>query len=202
MSRPAVAAVCAAAILGGFIAGRVTASGSTRTVTAVETVERSIVVRAQHVRTARDGRDVGPLDLMRVTAARHGAMLQTTIVARQPWRDSLLAHGRVRLSILYDANSDGRIDRRDIVFLFHGRPTSWISSLGQGVQAADVTRPNARTISVTRDASVFYNASGQAARLWTSALGVAVVARWKGGSDRVPNRGWIAVPPPVHTTVP
>jgi hypothetical protein len=191
-------AVCAVAILGGFIGGRVTASGSVRTKTVEQTVERSVVVLAHHVRSARDGRDAGPMDLVYVDAVRRGAMLQTTIVARRPWRDSLLRGGHVRISILYDTNDDGTPDRRDIMFLFRGRPTSWISSLGQGVQAADVTRPSATTISVTRDAHVFYNGAGQAQSLWTSAIGVAVVARWKGGFDRVPDRGWIAVPPPQH----
>jgi hypothetical protein len=192
-----VTALCAAAVLGGFIAGRAS-SGSGGAVTVQRTVERSFVFLAQHVRAVRDGRDAGPLDLVHVDSVRHGALLQTTIVARRPWPDSLLRRGRVSLSILYDANDDGRVDRRDIVFLFHGRPTSWISSLGQGVQAADVTRPSARAISITRDASIFYNASGQAQSLWTKPLGVAVLARWKGGLDRVPNRGWIAVPPPPH----
>jgi len=126
------------------------------------------------------------------------APTRADIVARRAWPDSLLRRGRVRLSILYDANDDGSADRRDIVFLFHGRPTSWISSLGQGVQAAEVARPNVKTISVSRDANVFYNASGQARLLWTTPIGVAVLARWSGGFDRVPNQGWIAVPPPPH----
>jgi len=184
-------------LLAGFIAGRVSGSGSTRTVTVPETVERSVVVSAQHLRVARDGPDRGPLDLVRVDAARRGIVLVTTIVARRAWSNSLLRRGRVALFLLYDTNYDGTPDHRDRVFLFHGRPTSWISDLGQGVQSADVSRPNARTISVARDATVFYNGAGEAGQLVTSPIGVAVVARWKGGSDRVPDRGWITVPPPV-----
>jgi hypothetical protein len=191
-----MAAACAVGLLAGFIVGRLTASGSVPVATAEQTVERSVVVLAHHVGSARDPRDAGPLDLIRVDSTRHGAMLQTTIVASRPWHDSLLR--RVKLSIVYDSNSDSRADRRDVLFLFHGRPTSWISSLGQGVQAADVTRPSAASISVRRDARVFYNASGQAGSLWAAAIGVAVVARWQGGADRVPNRGWITVPPPRH----
>ena len=197
MSRPAVAAICAAVLLGGFVAGRVTGSGS-GTVTVRETVEHVVVVRGPHVGSARDARDPGPLDLARVESMRRGALLQTTIVARRPWRDSLLRRGRVSLSILYDTNGDDKPDRRDVVFLLRRRLTSWISSLGQGVQAADVTRRSATTISISRDATVFYNRPGQAGGLTTSPIGVAVVARWKRGGDRVPDQGWITVPPPAE----
>jgi hypothetical protein len=165
-------------------------------VTVRETSTRSVVVLAQHVGSARDGSDAGPFDLARVTSVRDGVELETTIAARHGWADSLLRRGRVRLRVDYDTDGDGRADRRDVVFLFHGRPTSWISSLGQGVQAAAVTRPGAATISIARDVRVFYNRPGQAGGLMTSAIGVAVVARWPGGGDRVPDRGWIAVPPP------
>ena len=199
VSRPAVALISAGVLIAGFVAGRIVGSGSTRTVTVRETVERSVVVLARHLGSANDPRDRGgPLDLARVVSARNGAILQTTIAARRPWRDSLLRHGHVRLSIVYDANLDGRPDRRDVVFLLRGRLASWISSFGQGVKGADVTRRSATTISVARDATVFYGASGQAGLLWSSPIGVAVVARWKGGGDRVPDRGWITVPPPVE----
>ena len=197
MSRPAVAAICAAVLLGGFVAGRVSGSGS-GTATVRETVEHVVVVRGPHVGSARDRRDPGPLDLARVESVRRGALLQTTIVARRAWRDSVLRHGRLRLWLVYDTDNDGRPDRLDKVFLFHGRLTSWISSLGQGVQAADVTRRSATTISISRDATVFYNRPGQAGGLTSSPIGVAVVARWKGGGDRVPDRGWITVPPPAE----
>jgi len=196
VSRPAVAAICAAVLLGGFVAGRVSGSGS-GTVTVRETVEHVVVVRGPHVGSARDRRDPGPLDLARVESVRRGALLQTTIVARRAWRGSLLRRGRLRLWLVYDTDDDGRPDRLDKVFLFHGRLTSWISSLGQGVQAADVTRRSATTISISRDATVFYNRPGQAGGLTSSPIGVAVVARWKGGGDRVPDRGWITVPPPA-----
>jgi hypothetical protein len=186
-------------LLAGFIAGRITGSGSSGAVTVRETIERSVIVSARHVGSARDPRDSGPLDLARVAAVRRGTLLLTTIAARAKWRDSLLerVRGRVRLSILYDTNDDGRTDQRDHVFLFRGALTSWISDLGQGVQAADVTRRSATTITVARDARVFYNGAGQAGLLMTSPIGVAVTASWKGGSDRVPDRGWITVAPPV-----
>lgn len=166
-----------------------------------DTVEHVVALGGgAHLGSARDARDGGRLDLVRVSSARHGDVLETTIVAARPWRDSLLRRGHVRLSILYDSNDDGKVDRRDIVFLFRGRITSWISSLGQGVQAATVTRRSATTISVARDASVFYNASGEAGMLATAPIGVAVLARWKGGADRLPNHGWITVLPPGATT--
>jgi hypothetical protein len=185
-------------LLAGFVAGRVTgSSGSGQAATAPETVERVVVIGAKHLGSARDPRGGGPLDLVRVDSVRRGVMLRTTIVAGRPWRDSLLQRGRVKLSLLYDSNDDGRPERRDVVFVFHGRLTSWISSLGQGVQAADVTRRSATTISISRDTSVLYNGSGQAGLQATSPIGVAVVARWKGGRDRVPNHGWITVPPPA-----
>lgn len=172
-------------------------SGSSAAVTVRETIERSVIVSAQHLGSARDPRDSGPLDLARVAAVRRGTLLLTTIAARAKWRDSLLERGDVRLSILYDTNDDGRTDQRDHVFLFRGALTSWISDLGQGVQAADVTRRSATTITVTRDARVFYNGAGQAGLVMTSPIGVAVAARWTGGGDRVPDRGWITVAPPV-----
>jgi hypothetical protein len=185
-------------VLVGFIVGRATTSGTGSTVTVEKTVERSIVVSAQHLGSARDPVDAGPLDLARVSARRRGALLVTTIVARRPWPNSLLRRGHVSLSIDYDTNRDDKADRRDVVFLFNGRPTSWISTLGQGVMYATVTRPSRTTITVARDASVFYSASGQGGRLFTSPIGVAVVARWHGGRDRVPNHGWITVPPPTE----
>lgn len=200
MSRPGVAATCAVALLAGVIAGRVTGNGSSRTTTVTATVDHVVAVDGRHLGSARDPRDGGPLDLARVASVRHGAMLQTTITTRRAWRDSLLRRGRVSLAILYDSNDDGSTDRRDVVFLFRGRLTSWVSSLGQGVQAATVTRRSGTTISVVRDASVFYGASGQAGMLTTSPVGVAVLARRKGGVDRVPNRGWITVLPPGATT--
>jgi hypothetical protein len=197
VSRPAVALLCVAVLIAGFVAGRIVGSGSARTVTVRETVEHSKVVLARHLNTASDPRDrSGPLDLVRVASEREGAMLDTTIVARRPWTDSLLRRGRVSLSIVYDVNVDGRPDRRDVVFLLRGRLASWISSFGQGVQSADVTRRSATTISIARDATVFYNAAGQAGMLWRSPIGVAVVAHWHGGSDRLPGSGWIIVPPP------
>jgi|GEM_PF-3872331 len=199
MSRPGVVATCAVVLLAGFITGRVTGSGSSRTVTVPTPVERAIMVTSRHLGWAADPHASGPLGLARVSSVRHGDFLRTTIVAHRPWKDSLLRRGRVRLSILYDSNDDGRTDRRDVVFIFDGRLTSWISSLGQGVQAAEVTRPSASTISVTRDAAVFYDASGQAGMLTTSPIGVAVLARWKGGEDRLPSRGWITVLPPGAT---
>jgi hypothetical protein len=180
----------------GFVAGRITGSGSDGTVTVRETVERSVVVSARHIGSARDPRDSGPLDLARVDTVRRGTVLLTTITARNEWRDSLLGRG-VKLSILYDTNDDGRTDQRDKVFLFRGVLTSWISDFGQGVQAADVTRRDASTISVARDVTIFFNRAGEASRLMTSPIGVAVGARWKRGGDRVPDRGWIIVPPPV-----
>jgi hypothetical protein len=188
-------AVCAVVLLAGFVTGRVTGSRSTGAVVFTETVEHAVVIRAKHVGSAGDARDDGPLDLARVASVRRGNLLRTTIAARRPWRDSLL-RGRVKLSIVYDVDDDGTPDRRDVLFLLHGRLASWISNLGQGVQAADVTRRSATTISVVRDAAVFYTASGQSRLLATSPIGVAVVARWKGGGDRVPDRGWIVVPPP------
>jgi hypothetical protein len=200
VSRPGVAATCAVALLAGFIAGRVTGSGSSKTTTVTDTVARVVAVDSKHLGSASDPRGSGLLDLTRVASVRAGDILRTTIVAGRPWRDSLLRRGRVRLEILYDSTDDGRTDRRDILFLFHGRITSWISSLGQGVQAATVTRRRATTLSVARDVSVFYDASGEAGMLTTSPIGVAVVARWKGGADRVPNRGWITVLPPGATT--
>jgi hypothetical protein len=201
VSRPGVAATCAVALLAGFVAGRVTGSGSAKTATVTSTVDHVVALRGSaHLGSARDARDGGPLDLVRVSSVRHGDTLETTIVAARPWRDSLLRRGRVRLSILYDSNDDGKVDRRDVVFLFRGRITSWISSLGQGVQAATVTRRSATTISVARDASVFYDASGEAGMLETSPIGVAVLTRRRGGVDRVPNRGWITVLPPGATT--
>jgi hypothetical protein len=200
VSRPGVAATCFVVLLAGFITGRLTGPGSSAPTTVTETVDHVVAVDAGHLRSASDPRDAGPLDLARVTSVRRGDLLRTTIVAHRAWRDSILRGRRVRLSILYDSNDDGRTNRRDIVFLFRGRLTSWISSLGQGVQAADVTRSSATTISVTRDAAVFYDASGEAGMLTTSPIGVAVLAQWKGGSDRVPNRGWITVLPPGATT--
>ena len=200
MSRPGVAATCAVALLAGFITGRVTGSGSSKTTTVTDTVDHVVAVNGAHLGSASDPRDGGLLDLKRIVSVRRGTLLTTTIVAGRPWNDSLLRGGRVRLSILYDSNDDGRVDRRDVVFLFHGRITSWISSLGQGVQAATVTRHSATTISVARDASVLYDASGEAGMLTTSPIGVAVLARWKGGADRVPNRGWVTVLPPGATT--
>jgi hypothetical protein len=200
VSRPGVAATCAVALLAGFITGRVTGSGSSKTTTVIDTVDHVVAVNGAHLGSARDPRDGGLLDLTRVVSVRRGDILKTTIVAGRPWHDSLLRGGRVRLSILYDSNDDGITDRRDVVFLFRGRITSWISSLGQGVQVATVTRRNPTTISVARDASVFYDASGEAGMLTTSPIDVAVLARWKGGVDRVPNRGWITVLPPGSTT--
>jgi hypothetical protein len=200
VSRPGVVGTCAVALLAGFIAGRVTGSGSSRTTTVTSTLDHVIAVNGRQLGSANDPRGGGLLDLVRVASVRRGDILKTTIVAGRPWHDSVLRGGRVRLSILYDSNDDGRTDRRDIVFLFRGRITSWISSLGQGVQAATVTRRNATTVSVARDASVFYDASGEAGMLTTSPIGVAVLARWTGGSDRVPNRGWITVLPPGTTT--
>jgi hypothetical protein len=200
MSRPGVAATCAVALLGGFVAGRVTASGSSKTTTVTDTAVHVVAVSGRNLGAASDPRDGGLLDLTQVAAVRRGTILKTTIVAAHPWRDSLLRHHGVTLSILYDSNDDGRTDRNDVVFLFRGRITSWISSLGQGVQAATVTRRSPTTISVARDATVFYDASGEAGMLNTSPIGVAVLARWKGGADRVPNRGWITVLPPGATT--
>jgi hypothetical protein len=195
MSRTGVAVTCAVVLVAGIVVGRVTGPGA-RTVTVQQTVERSVVVSARHLGSASDPRDEGPLDLARVASVRRGRVLLTTIVAHRAWRDSLVRRGRVRLSIVYDTTGDGRPDRRDVVFLLRGRLTSWISSLGQGVQAADVTRRSPTTIAVARDASVFYNASRQADLLWTSPIRLAVVARWQGGGDRVPDSGWITVPPP------
>jgi hypothetical protein len=200
VSRPGVVGTCAVALLAGFIAGRVTGSGSSRTTTVTSTLDHVIAVNGRQLGSANDPRGGGLLDLVRVASVRRGDILKTTIVAGRPWHDSVLRGGRVRLLILYDSNDDGRTDRRDIVFLFRGHITSWISSLGQGVQAATVTRRNATTVSVARDASVFYDASGEAGMLTTSPIGVAVLARWTGGSDRVPNRGWITVLPPGATT--
>jgi hypothetical protein len=200
MSRPGVAATCAVALLAGFITGRVTGSGSSKTTTVTDTAVHVVAVSGRNLGSATDPRDGGLLDLAHVASVRRGNTLRTTIVAGHPWRDSLLRRSGVKLSILYDSNDDGRIDRRDVVFLFRGHITSWISSLGQGVQAAAVTRRSGATISVSRDASVFYGASGEAGMLNTSPIGVAVVARWKGGTDRVPNRGWITVLPPGATT--
>lgn len=197
MSRPAVAVICAAVLLVGFVGGRVTGSGSGPTVTVRETVDHVVVVRGHDVGSARDATDRGPLDLARVESVRRGFLLQTTIVARRAWRDSLLRGGGVRLSLVYDTNDDGRPDHRDRVFLFHGELASWISDLGQGVQPATVTRRSPTTISVARDATVFYNRAGEAGLLAVTPIGVAVVARWKGGGDRVPDRGWITVPPPT-----
>jgi hypothetical protein len=200
VSRPGVVGTCAVALLAGFIAGRVTGSGSSRTTTVTSTLDHVIAVNGRQLGSANDPRGGGLLDLVRVASVRRGDILKTTIVAGRPWHDSVFRGGRVMLSILYDSNDDGRTDRRDIVFLFRGHITSWISSLGQGVQAATVTRRNATTVSVARDASVFYDASGEAGMLTTSPIGVAVLARWTGGSDRVPNRGWITVLPPGATT--
>ena len=201
MSRPGVAATCAVALLAGFGTGRVTGAGSSHVTTVTDTVEHVLAVKSsEHLGAASDPRDGGPLDLARVESVRRGDVLRTTIVSGRRWHDSLLRRGRVRLSILYDSNDDGRTDRRDVVFLFRGRLASWISSLGQGVQAATVTRRSATTISVARDAAVFYDASGEAGMLTTSPIGVAVLARWKGGADRVPNRGWVTVLPPGATT--
>jgi len=191
--------LCAAVLLAGFIAGRVTGSGSSGTVTETTTVEHVVVVGAQHLGSARGPRSSGPVDLARVSSVRRGVMLVTTIVTYRPWRDPLLRGGRVGVSLLYDSNDDGKVDRRDVVSLFHGKLISWISSLGQGVQGADVTRRSPTTLTIARDASVLYDASGQAGLLATSPIGVAVVARWPGGGDRIPNRGWITVPPPAGT---
>src|SRR5438552_1406511 len=128
MSRLAVAAICAAVLLVGFVDGRVTGSPSGGMTMLLERIDRSVVVRAQHLGSARDPRDRGPLDLALVSSVRRGVMLNTTIAAHRAWRDSLLRRGRVRLSLLYDTNDDGRPDRRDIAFLLRGRLTSWISS--------------------------------------------------------------------------
>jgi hypothetical protein len=196
VSRPAVAAICGAVLVAGFVAGRVTGSRSAGTAYVTDTVERAVVITAKHVGSATDARDGGPLDLARVSSVRRANALETTIVARRPWRDSLLRGGRVELAIVYDVNDDGKPDRRDVLFLLHGRLASWISNLAQGIQAADVTRRSATTITVTRDATVFYSASGQERLLATSPIGVAVVAHWQGGGDRVPDHGWIVVPPP------
>src|SRR5690242_4995761 len=125
MSRAGVGAICAAVLLAGFVAGRVTASGSTTTETVTYTVERSVVVPAQHVGSARDPRDGGLLALARVAAVRRGATLDTTIVAEHPWRDSLLRRGGAKLSLLYDTNDDGKVDHTDVVFLSHVALTSW-----------------------------------------------------------------------------
>src|SRR5690348_16198357 len=106
MSRPRVAATCAAALLAGFIGGRVTGSGSSRTTTFTDTVEHVVAVNDRNLGAATDAREGGLLDLTRVTSVRRGAILQTTIVAGQAWRDSLLRRGRIKLSILYDSNDD------------------------------------------------------------------------------------------------
>lgn len=195
MSRPAVAAVCVVVLVAGFVAGRASRSGSGAAEIVTETVEHPVVISAQHVGSAQDPRDAGPFDIARVASARRGAILQTTIVTRQAWRASLLRH--VELRIVYDVNDDGRADRHEIFFLLHGRLESWISDFTQGIQGAELTRRNATTITAARDASIFYAASGQARLLTTSPIGVAVIARWPGGQDRVPNRGWIIVPPPT-----
>lgn len=186
-------------LLAGFIAGRVTGSGSNRSVTVRDTIERIVVIKGKHVESASDLCGPGPLDLARVASVRRGAFVQTTIVACRGWRDSLLRrvrHGRVWLTIFYDTNNDGSPDRRDAVFFFRGRLRSWISSYGQGVQGADVTRRSGTTISVARDATVFFDAAGQGGLLMTAPIGVAVATHWPGGGDRVPDAGWITVPPP------
>jgi hypothetical protein len=158
---------------------------------------RPVVVPADHIGSASDPRDRGPLDLARVSSRRRGDILATTIVARRPWRDSLIRSGRVKLSLLYDVNEDGKPDRRDVVRWFKGHLTSWIStSDNQGIQAARLARSSPTTVSIDRPAEVFFSAAGQAPLLGTEPIGVAAVARWKGGSDRVPDRGWIVVPAP------
>jgi hypothetical protein len=200
VSRPGVAATCAVVLLAGFITGRLTGPGSARTTTVTDTLEHVVAVSGHNLGSATGVRKGGLLDLARVASVRRGDILKTTIVAGRAWHDSLLRRGRVRLSILYDSNDDGRVDHRDVVFLFRGRLTSWISSFGQGVQAATVTRKSATTITVARDGSVFFDASGEAGMLATSPIGVAVLARWQGGADRVPARGWITVLPPGATT--
>ena len=196
MSRPAAVTLCAFVLVLGFVAGRLTGSSS-GTVTIRQTVDRVVVVRGRHVGAARDSCAPGALDLAHISSVRRGIFVDTTIAACRAWRDALLSRGRAALSILYDTNMDGTPERRDRVFLFQGRLTSWVSSLGQGVQAADVTRRGTTTVTVARDASVFFNEAGQAGLLATAPIGVAVVAHWKGGRDRVPDRGWITVPPPA-----
>jgi hypothetical protein len=196
VSRAGAAAICAVALLAGFIAGRVTGSGRAGSVTVQKTVERSTVVLAQHLRSATDPRDPGPLDLARAESVRRGSELETTIVTHRPWRDSAIQSHRVALSLLYDSNDDGKADRRDVIGYFHRRLEGWISSYGQGAQFAPVTRRSATTIRVARDASILFNAPGEAPLLGSSPIGVAVVARWKHGSDRLPDHGWVTVPAP------
>ena len=182
-------------LLAGFIAGRVSGRHTT-TVTVATTVERAVVVSAQHLGSARDARNAGPLDLARVTSKRKGNLLDTTIVTHGAWRDALIRSHRVHLSVLYDVNRDGKADATDVFYVFGGKLTAWISDFNQGVQYAKVTRRSATTVTIERDASLFYSASGEGIHLTTSPIDIAVLARWKGGSDRVPDRGWITVPPP------
>lgn len=195
MSRLAVAGICVVVLLVGFVAGRVSGK-HTKTVTVSETVERAVVVSAHHLGSASDSRDAGPLDLARVTSRRRGNMLITTIAARAAWRDALIRNHRAHLSVLYDVNRDGKPDHIDVFYVFRGELTAWISDFNQGVQYAKVTRRSGTTVTVERDASLFYSGSGEGIRLTTSPIDVAVLAKWKGGSDRVPDRGWITVPPP------
>lgn len=203
MPRLTVAGLCVAVLVAGFLAGRITGRQGVQTTTVVKTVDRPVVVAAQHVGSASDARGAGPLDVVRVSSVRQDGFLRTTIVTRDAWRDGLVQRGgRYGLSILYDTNGDGRADRTDVVFFFDGKLTSWISSLGQGVQYAEVTRPSATTITVDRDASVFFDAAGEAGLLQTQPIGVAVVARRPGGTDRVPDSGWILVPAPATQTAP
>jgi hypothetical protein len=195
MSRLAVAGTCAVVLLVGFVAGRVSGKHTT-TVTVSKTVERAVVVSAQHLGSARDAPDAGPLDLANVKSTRHGNLLVTTIDARRAWGDALIRSRRVHLSVVYDVNRDGKPDHVDVFYVFRGELTAWISDFNQGVQYAKVTRRSATTVTVERDASLFYSASGEGVHLTTSPIDVSVLATWKGGSDRVPDRGWITVPPP------
>jgi hypothetical protein len=196
MSRAGVVGVCAVVLVAGFVAGRASRSGSGGVVTVRDTVEHNVVVSASHLGAAADPADSGPLDIARVSSVRRGADLVTTITAHRRWAATILRRGHVRLDLLYDTNDDGTTDLSDDVFMLRGRLTSWISSFGQGVAAASVVRTSPTTVTVTRDASVFFSRSGKAPLLWTEPIGVAVVATWRGGRDRAPNRGWVTVPAP------
>jgi hypothetical protein len=195
MSRLAVAGICAVVLLVGFAVGRTTGK-HTRTVTLSKTVERAVVVSAQHLGSARDARNAGPLDLADVTSKREGDILRTTITTRNAWTDALIRSHRAHLSVLYDVNRDGKADHVDVFYVFHRELTAWISDFNQGVQYAKVTRRSATKVTIDRDASLFYSQSGEGIHLTTSPIDVAVVARWHGGTDRVPDHGWITVPPP------
>ena len=179
-------------------------SGETETVQVTTTLQVTTTVQAGPTESTSTGPELpsndpddvpGQLDIRNFNASRNADLLAVSLTTYERWNSSVLAGpgggspGPNRITVLYDADLDGKPDYRGRMIWAGGELSLFISGSGSLFEPVPVERPDNVTAQFVHPVDVFFPTGG------TKDMQIKAVSFYNGALDNAPDDGrWLSVP--------